>query len=190
MPKFAALNTTDMNFTIDDSNIEQSFNTIARELINETILIVNDKVFEFTEIEFYYFKKGVHEDIYVQKNKRKAGEWRVHSQGLEITLEATEDQYGSILIRGLKYESTYINGPMKALGLLFENMDPVCNPSTLMLKPQSPGEKRIIRTFRHITTKIQDKNYHYKKYRYIADLDLLEISNPIKNQIINDCAEV
>jgi hypothetical protein len=184
------LNNTAMNFKTDDTNIEQSFNTIAKELINENVIMVNDKVFEFTEIEFYFFKKGIHEDIYTQKNKRNAGEWRVHNQGLEITLEANEEQYGSILIRGLKHESTYVNGPMKALGLLFESMGSAFNPATLMLKSQNTGEKRIIKTFRHIPTKIQDKNYHFKKYRYIAELELVDISNPIKNQIVNDCTEL
>lgn len=179
-----------MNFTIDDSNIEQSFNTIAKELINENVLVVNDKEFEFTEIEFYFFKKGVHEDVYTNKHKRKAGEWRIHNQGLDITLEGNEEQYGGILIRGLSSENTYINGPIKALGFLFESMGSVNNASTLTLKSKDIEKKNIIRTFRHIPTKIQDKVYHFKKYRYITELEKLDISNPIKNQIINDCIEL
>jgi hypothetical protein len=46
-----------MNFNIDDNNIEQSFDAIAKELLNEHVLRVNDDEFEFTEIEFYYFMK-------------------------------------------------------------------------------------------------------------------------------------
>lgn len=188
--KFGRLKYYAMNFTIDDSNIEQSFNNIAKELMNENVIMVNDKAFEFTEIEFYFFKKGVHEDIYTHKHKRKAGEWRIHNQGLDITLEGNEEQYGGILIRGLSNENTCINGPIKALGFLFESIGSVYNPSTLMLKSKDLEGKKIIKTFRHIPTKIQDKVYHYKKYRYIVELEKLDISIPIKNQIINDCIEL
>jgi hypothetical protein len=179
-----------MNFNIDDNNIEQSFDAIAKELLNEHVLRVNDDEFEFTEIEFYYFMKGYHEDMYTHKHLRKAGEWRSHNQGLDITLEGNAEQDGGILIRGLKNGERFINGPIKALGLIFESMGSIQNTSTIILMKKELGQRKIFKTFRHIPNKIQDKEFHFKKYRYIADFDHVDISIPIKNQILSNCQEL
>lgn len=179
-----------MNFSIDNNSIEQSFDAIAKELLNEHVLRVNDHEFEFTEIEFYYYKKGVHEDMYTHKHMRKVGEWRNHNQGLDITLEGNAEQDGGILIRGLKQGNKYINGPIKALGLIFESMGSIHNASTIVLMKRELGQKKIFKTFRHIPNKIQDKAYHFKKYRYIADFEQVDISIPIKNQILSNCQEL
>lgn len=179
-----------MNFNINDSDIEQSFDLIAKELLTEYVLRVNDHEFEFTEIEFYYYKKGVHEDNYTHKHMRKAGEWRSHNQGLDITLEGNAEQDGGILIRGLKHGNKYINGPRNAVGLIFGSMGCVTDTSKIVLMQKDLGQKSILKTFRHIPNKIQDKEYHFKKYRYLTDLDKLIISIPIQNQIRNDCQEL
>jgi hypothetical protein len=121
---------------------------------------------------------------------RKTGEWRSHNQGLDITLEGNAEQDGGILIRGLKFGEKFINGPLKALGLLFESMGSVTNTSTLILIKKDLGQKKIIKTFRHIPNKIQDREYHLKKYRYITNFDHLAISIPIQNQIKRDCQEL
>ena len=178
-----------MKFDIDDTQIDQSFDAIAKELINEHVLIVNDQEFHFTEIEFYYFNIG-HEDIYTHRHLRRAGEWRIHNQGLDITLEGNNEKDGGILIRGLEQYGKYINGPIKALGVLFESMGSVVNTSSIVLSKRNPVNNQIIKTFRHIPNKIQNKDFHFKKYRYLTDLEHLAISNPIKNQIINDCIEI
>jgi hypothetical protein len=187
-----------MKFDIDDTQIDESFDAIAKELINEHVLLVNDQEFNITEIEFYYFNTG-HEDIYTHRHLRRAGEWRIHNQGIDITLEGNNDKDGGILIRGLKYNKvgsdglakvTYINGPIKALGALFESMGSVVNSSSILLSKKNPANNKIIKTFRHIPNKIQNKDFHFKKYRYLTDLEHLDISNPIKNQIKNDCIEV
>jgi hypothetical protein len=179
-----------MNFSIDDNNIEQSFDSIAKELLTGHILRVNEHEFEFTEIEFYYYKKGVHEDSYSHKHLRKAGEWRSHSQGLDITLEGNGDQNGGILIRGLKQNDTFVNGPLKAMRLIFESMGSATDTSTIALIKKELGDKPIIKTFRHIPNKIQDKIFHFKKYRYLTDFEQVDISIPIKNQIVSNYQEL
>ncbi len=178
-----------MKFDIDDSRIDQSFDAIAKELINEHVLLVNDQEFQFTEIEFYYYNTG-HEDSYTHRHLRRAGEWRIHNQGLDITLEGNNEKDGGILIRGLKHNNKYINGPIKALGAIFENMGSVVNSSSIKLSQKNHGHKQISKTFRHIPNKIQNKEFHLKKYRYFTDLELLDIGNPIKNKIKNDCVEL
>jgi hypothetical protein len=60
----------------------------------------------------------------------------------------------------------------------------------MMLSSKNLGEKKIIKTFRHIPNKIQDKTFHYKKYRYLAEFEQVDISIPIKNQINNDFIEL
>jgi hypothetical protein len=187
-----------MKFDIDDSGIDQSFDSIAKELINEHVILVNDQEFQFTEIEFYYYNTG-HEDMYTHRHLRRAGEWRIHNQGLDITLEGNNEKDGGILIRGLKYDSTdangqkrviYINGPIKALGELFESMGSVVNSSSIKLSQKNHVHKQISKTFRHIPNKKQNKEFHFKKYRYFTDFENLDISNPIKNKIKNDCVEL
>jgi hypothetical protein len=184
-----------MKFDIDDSRIEQSFDAIAKELINEHVIQVNDREFQFTEIEFYYFKTGVHEDNYTHKHRRDPGEWRIHNQGLDITLKGDEVQDGGILIRGLKYfENTsngnkkvhYINGPIKSLSLLFEAMGSAMNPSSIVLLRKQTGPKVIHKTFRHIFNKTENADFRFKDYRYLSDFENLSISEQLKVTIRNN----
>ena len=51
-----------MNFEIVNNEIEKSFDRIALELLKRKALVVNNKVFRFTEIEFYYFNEDYHQD--------------------------------------------------------------------------------------------------------------------------------
>jgi hypothetical protein len=66
-------------------------------------------------------------------------------------------------------------------------MGSVVNSSSIELTKKNHVDNRIIKTFRHIPNKIQNKDFHFKKYRYLTDLELLDIGNPIKNKIKNDC---
>ncbi len=109
-----------VDLTIDIAQVEQSFDRIANDLIRYHALVVNGKVFRFTEIEFYYYHKPGHEDEYTHPHQRAAGEWRFHSQGFDLTLEGDEKtKDGGILIRGLYAETSendevsaaYVNGP-------------------------------------------------------------------------------
>jgi hypothetical protein len=184
-----------MKLDIDDSRIEESFDSIAKDLLNEHIIRVNSHNFEITEIEFYYFKIGVHEDIYTHQHLRDSGEWRIHRQGLDITLKGNAEQDGGILIRGLKYaridengsaDFTYVNGPIKALAALFESMGSIMKLSSLGLQSKNIGPRKIVKTFRHLPNKTES-DFRLKKYRYLTDLENLAISEPIMSQILNDC---
>ena len=175
-----------MNFTINDSYIEQSFDNIAKQLLSGHILVVNEWELEITEIEFYYFKKKKHEDNYTHPHKRNAGEWRYHNQGIDITLQGEDDQDGGILVRGIKINDKYINGPLKTVRVIMECMGSVQNPATIQLISKTHGRKMIIKTFRHLPNKIKYVEFHDKKYRYLIDLDDLEIFESIKAQIRNN----
>ncbi len=71
-----------MNLNVDVNNVEKSFDRIAREILNEKVLLVNDTQFILTEIEFYFFQENEHEDKYTHEHERDGGEWRFHSQGI------------------------------------------------------------------------------------------------------------
>ena len=175
-----------MTFGIDDSNIEKSFDNLALQLLSGHILEVNEWELEITEIEFYYFKKGTHEDNYTHPHKRNAGEWRYHNQGIDITFQGNDEQDGGILIRGIKVNNRYINGPLKTVRTIMECMGTVQNPATIQLKPKLHEGKEIIKTFRHLPNKIQYVDFHDKNYRYLVDLESLDIIDSIKEQIRNN----
>lgn len=172
-----------MNLNIDNKNIEKSFDRIATEILNKKILLVNDYEFILTEIEFYYFFNKVHEDNYTHEHKRDAGEWRFHNQGIDITFQWTDESDGGILIRGLKIENEYVNGPRKIIQKIFENFDKVTAENRLQLLDSKNRNSRIIRTFRHLPNKHQVPEYHNKHYRYLTNLENLDISNSMKEMI-------
>jgi len=54
-----------IDFTIDNQKVELSFEKIALELVNNYDLKINDKRYQLTELEFYFFCKQ-HPDGYTQ----------------------------------------------------------------------------------------------------------------------------
>ena len=174
-----------MNLKIDNDNIEKSFNKIADELINEFELVANETIFEFTEIEFYYFHEKFHKDNYTHKHKRNEGEWRFHNQGIDITFQGDEIQDGGILIRGIMNNSEFTNGPRKILMKIFEKLGKVENKNVIsLIKKIKKTNYKIFKTFRHLPNKIQDENFHNSLYRYYINLEKLDISKIIKEQML------
>lgn len=180
-----------ISLEINNNSIEQSFDRIAKQILLEKALYVNDKVFRITEIEFYYFYEKLHEDNYTHKHNRAVGEWRFHNQGIDITFGCNNKSDGGILIRGILNDDAlpnekYVNGPRKILMSIFEAFGRVDDKTTFVLKD---GEKRnvsIIKTFRHLPNKIECSEYHNKHYRYLVDLESLKISQSIKDAIIKN----
>jgi hypothetical protein len=181
-----------IDLTIDNARIEQSFDQIATELIRNHALVVNGLAFRFTEIEFYYYHEPGHEDTYTHAHQRPAGEWRFHSQGFDLTLEgdeATKD--GGILIRGLwaqgseKDEASayYVNGPRKVLMKIFEAFGSAFEPGCIQLKEAAEWDVEVYKVFRHIPNKKTNEEYHSRPYRYLVNLDSLDIPNGLKKRI-------
>ena len=105
-----------MNLDIDNADIEKSFDRIAKDILLNKSLYMNDIEFRFTEIEFYYIHKDNHPDNYTHQLKRDKGEWRFHNQGFDITFDGNNDiSDGGILIRGISIKDEYVNGPIKVL---------------------------------------------------------------------------
>ena len=180
-----------IDLTIDIAHVEQSFDRIANDLIKNHALVVNDMAFRFTEIEFYYYHKPGHEDDYTHPHQRAAGEWRFHSQGFDLTLKGdkkTKD--GGILIRGLygptsendEASAAYVNGPRKVLMKIFETFGSAFEPGCIQLKEDTLWDVEVYKVFRHIPNK-EIKKYLKSPYRYLVNLDYLDIPKGLKGLI-------
>jgi hypothetical protein len=116
-----------IDFSIDESNIDNDFNRIANELMNHWVLKVDSKEYRITEIEFY-LKSDIHDDNYthghdLQKEKEK---WYFHGSGIDITF-GSNNFYGGILIRAI-YDlagKKYIYGPLNSITEIFSNIKTV-----------------------------------------------------------------
>jgi len=159
-------------------NIEKSFERISKELFNNYSLKINDLTFHFTELEFYYFYKGVHEDNNTHKHELSFGRWRCHDSGIDITLESNvlkktdPEFYGGILIRGLKQVSTrtYINGPIRIKFHFFNCLKDVMNSNSGIYIDPCPHQvnREIYKTTRQGIIK---PSYLDSKYRFFTELD-------------------
>lgn len=199
-----------LNLVIDRTNdvsIKASFNRIAKEIFSSAIK-VNNHILGITEIEFYFWSDE-HKDYTTHEHSRNAGEWRMHNQGLDITLQAEGNnksgQVGGILIRGIYHQSNddnkkstqYINGPRMVLFQIFQLMGKVEEESTLQLLPNYfETIPTIYTTTRHglkpAVTKeyIIDDEFLSKPYRYIAHKERLSYPTSYwKDFAINELQE-
>jgi hypothetical protein len=165
-------------FGIDHSSeleVVQSFERISKELLNCYSLKINDSTFLFTEIEFYYFYKGVHEDENTHEHEFKSGMWRCHNVGLDITFESILPDVcdGGILIRGIKQvepftEKPFVNGPRRVINKIFDNLNDVMSLNTgiNLFKLPRPLGREIFRTSRQ---NVKEETYKDSKYRYFTE---------------------
>ena len=177
-----------MNLSINKKDVEGSFDSIASNLLRKKALLINNTEIRFTEIEFYYFGEN-HQDNYTHKHKRGEGEWRFHNQGLDITFQGNDTIDGGILIRGIFVDGEFINGPRRVVGRIFEILGNVNNESHIVLKDSSERHCEITKTFRHLPNKVYP-DFHHKPYRYLTDLDILEIIKSEKELIRNNSIEL
>ena len=78
--------------------------------------------YEIIDIEFYLFTPE-HQDVITYPRDCKAGEWFFHQSGVDLTFATAENQFGGILIRGLREISekgTKTIGPLKCVDLLWD----------------------------------------------------------------------
>jgi hypothetical protein len=171
-----------LNLDIDNNSeegIKDSFDRIAVDLINNWDLKINGAVFSFTEIEFYYFLKGVHEDTATHEHKFDSGVWRWHQQGLDIALQGNDQSDGGILLRGIKSENKYINGPKRILHLIFERFGDVTevNKEFGLIPKKVPTNLSIYKTRRHGLSAKQENKFIEAPYRYYTDIDAWDIKH-------------
>ena len=163
-----------LDLEINTETIQESFDRIARDMIHKWHLQVNDDLYSFTEIEFYFRDKETHDDNSTHPHTYDAGLWRSHLAGLDITLRHPKGGHGGILIRGLKKDTDYFNGPIRILEPIFISLGNVSLTKKVFgLAPKSQKTAEpIMKTTRHGLSKKQDNDkFMSKPYRYIIDID-------------------
>ena len=98
----------------DDNSILTSFQEIAKSLLLDYQITVNDSNhYRFTEIEFYLSYPS-HPDPYPHLDDRQLemGQWYFHDSGIDITF-GCPDYHGGILIRSIRksQDGPFFNGP-------------------------------------------------------------------------------
>ncbi|RZK57189.1 MAG: hypothetical protein EOO87_03530 [Pedobacter sp.] len=85
-----------------EENVINSFRNIARTLLSDYKLLVNDKHYRFLDLEFYYYAESDFEDVYAHKHHHqlKNGKWYAHGSGIDITFGDGKN-HGGILVRAI-----------------------------------------------------------------------------------------
>ncbi len=173
-----------VNFNIEVDNVEGSFDKIAKSLLLNTLVKINNESYTLTEIEFYYFHKDIHEDSYTHKHDKGEGVWRFHNSGIDITLGSSSLCYGGVLIRGIKNNSNgkFTNGPRRVLREWFKSFGSIMHTTHFQVVESLNKVDNLRKTFRHLPNKNKYESFHNKNYRYIVDMD--EQSIPQKTLIM------
>lgn len=121
----------EIDFTIREDKIDEDFQRIANDLLNEWVLKVEDSLYRITEIEFYYKDDcKEHDDSYIHGHllQRQIGKWYFHGSGIDITF-GNDGAYGGILIRAISniQSKEYIYGPLVCVQELFKNFPTIFN---------------------------------------------------------------
>lgn len=167
-----------LNLVIDPSQIESSFDRIAMQLFNDYVCWVGDRIYQFTELEFYYnnYEQTKDNFAHVHHEEYPNGTWRVHAAGIDIVLKQVGRYYGGILIRGIQALDTALNpvempidGPWNSLTALIRGLGGVEEQRALTLKNVTKSrERKFIKSPRVglFLKKKEDLDYFCKPWRY------------------------
>lgn len=161
-----------MNFTINTDSFEsvqESFSLIANELINKYELKINDKTYQFVDVEFYFFS-NVHKDGFTMRHNKELGEFEAHRYGVDISLGNSKDAFGGILLKSL-LSGTRIISKSQIKNEIINNFQIGQNRIEIR-KKQNSAEKKLIQTEREKLGKVdisknKDERFKKAKYRFI-----------------------
>ncbi|MBK7214692.1 MAG: hypothetical protein IPH88_15625 [Bacteroidales bacterium] len=163
------------NLKIDEfkESIHSSFDHIAKDILTNWQLKVDEQLFSFTEIEFYFFCELIHEDNFTHEHTYDAGLWRFHNQGVDITFQSTNISDGGILIRGMKSKDGYVNGPRRILETIFRTCGSVTSVQHQfgLVPAIDTSPITIYKTARHGLSKAEGNEFKDNPYRYYTDLE-------------------
>lgn len=158
--------------------IDKIFDAIAKKLFNEYHIKKGDSIYDFLEIEFYYYDEK-HEDIITYPRTIGKGKWFFHNSGMDISFEslcvkgfnkkseADNNFFGGILIRSLVKNGTeVITGPQKCTWELFDSFSAFefCPDELPIIEHKPVGDKfDIYKTIRWIPFKKEKAENDYEK---------------------------
>lgn len=114
-----------LSITVCPDDISEYFKGIADLLMNKFVISKGKDKYEIIEVEFYFFAPN-HPDVITYPRNCKAGQWFFHQSGVDLTFETTNNQFGGILIRGLRKiggDCEQIFGPLKCVEKLWDVFD-------------------------------------------------------------------
>ncbi len=108
----------------DCTNYNLLFNDIAQEILTNYVIKKGDKEYAIVEIEFYFYSK-THPDVITYPRRVDVGHWFFHQSGVDLTFQSNGDEFGGILIRGIKDLSDGYNffGPQKCVDVLWDSFN-------------------------------------------------------------------
>ena len=166
----------EIDFRIREDNIDEDFQRIANDLLNNWILKVEKALYRIAEIEFYYKDNSKnHDDSYIHGHllQRQTGKWYFHGSGIDITF-GNNAAFGGILIRALTniQSNEYIYGPLVCVQELFKNFPTVFNSEInfglIPAKENQIVKEKLIRAPRVGLNPQKDPEMWDKLYRFLV----------------------
>ncbi len=165
------------------------FKEIALKLFREYELVVNNAVYDFSEVEFYYHSNN-HKDPYVHKDNMQLtnGQWYFHGSGIDITFGEKRDIYGGILIRGIKKikpSTKFYSGPLVVAKEIFQQLGSIeFGDHKIGLRKKEVA--RVITNDFGQSTRInlpnkKENDFRNKKYRFIT---YIHVEHPFKEKTV------
>ena len=116
-------NLLNIEYNTSEDAVQKRFELLAKQLFNQYEILKGEKIYNFLEIEFYFYSNN-HPDNTTYKRNMPAGKWYTHLSGIDITFESNNECYGGILIRSIiDNKENVVNGPLCTLFELFDNID-------------------------------------------------------------------
>ena len=187
-------------------SLQRVFFEISKKMMSECVFKVKDVEFELTEIEFYYYREGYHEDESIHKDElqKVAGKLYVHNTsidrgGIDITFGDTES-YGGILIRGMKIDDKFVAGPSKVKNKLskalvgccleYQDLQELFNKNPLLI-----NEKGSTNHNPYISTRVglgesHNSDFGYALYRFIREDYMNESKGEFENENKGNLREI
>lgn len=188
---------------VNIKNPEESFSSIADNMMKNYIIKKGDNEYAFIEIEFYLYSPS-HQDFITYPRQIEAGRWFFHQSGVDLTFKSTgikliEDNnkesfeisdnaiFGGILIRGLYdlVNSKYIFGPYKCVNLLWDDFNAFDNDILeypIIKKSEKELIGKIVKLKRHI--KIDIAKQESKVFEWAERANFLSGSDSNKKIIL------
>jgi hypothetical protein len=168
-------------FECTDDEIKDKMDHISKNIMTNFKFIVNGVKFELTEIEFYILSdKHKDESIYKNELQKLPKVMYIHQSGFDLTFGDFEN-YGAILIRGIKIydiqnnKSEFVAGPWKCLQRVQElmgiyliknrNENFSANYNFIFIKNTKSCDCCVVDDER--VGLRSDKKYANEKYRYV-----------------------
>lgn len=178
---------------VSTNNLENDFNAISEKLLNHSILVIDNKEYRITEIEFYWnpnmIDPNAKEDNFAYYKRAtkglqtNIGNWCIHASGVDITIGAKNQVCGGILLRAAcplannedKIQKEDIYGPIVLRNLMFRASDyqklkAEINGNLPAKALPSIVEKECLsneKVFQSSRVGLSNKDGHDKPYRYL-----------------------